>query len=69
MYLIILKHKMPEHLSKQCPENYVSMPEPLFRINASSIFLFGSIQMWQISALSDEEICLVILYNGISLVC
>ena len=33
---------MPEHLSKHYPENCVSMPEPLFRMNASSIFLFGS---------------------------
>ena len=45
IYLISLKHEMPEHLSKQCPENCVSVPEPLFRMNASSIFLFGSIQM------------------------
>ena len=45
MYLITLTHKMPEHLSKHCAENHVSVPEPLFRMNASSIFLFGSIQM------------------------
>ena len=45
MYLIALKHEMPGHLSKHYPENHVSMPEPLFRMNASSIFLFDSIQM------------------------
>ena len=43
MYLIALKHEMPGHLSKHYPENYVSVPEPLLRINASSIFLFDSI--------------------------
>ena len=69
MYLIALKHEMPGHLSKHYPENHVSMPEPLFRMNASSIFLFDSIQMWQISALSNKEIYLVILCNRISLVC
>ena len=45
MYLIALKHEISEHLSKHCPENHVSVPEPLFRINASFIFLFSSIQM------------------------
>ena len=38
-------------------------------MNASLIFLFSSIQMWWISLSPDEGICLVILYNGISLVC
>ena len=38
-------------------------------INASFIFLFDSIQIWWISLSSDEGICLVILCNGIPLVC
>ena len=42
-HLITLKHEMPEHLSKHCPENHISVSEPLFRMNASFIFLFDSI--------------------------
>ena len=46
MYLIALTHEMPEHLSKHCLENHVSVPESLFRMNTSStMFLFSSIQM------------------------
>ena len=30
---------MPGHLTKHYPENHVSVPDPLFRINASSILL------------------------------